>query len=39
MDVNHLKIFELFFDYWNVKNTNIFEEVTSKLEAIWYFNC
>ena len=43
MAENHLIIFELFFDYWNVKNTAIYEddhfflkeiETTSKLEAI-----
>ena len=43
MVVNHLNIFDLFFDYWNVKNTDIDEEqdaffkeiiIISKLETI-----
>ena len=47
MVVNHLNIFDLFFDYWNVKNTDIDEEqdsffkeiiIISKLETIWRNN-
>ena len=47
MVVNHLNIFDLFFDYWNVKNTDIYEEqdtffkeiiVVSELETIWRNN-
>ena len=47
MVVNHLNIFDLFFDYWNVKNTDIYEEqdaffkeiiIISKSETIWRNN-
>ena len=47
MVVNHLNIFDLFFDYWNVKNTDIYEEqdtffkeiiVINELETIWRNN-
>ena len=47
MVVNHLNMFDSFFDYWNVKNTDIYEEqealfkeviIISKLETIWRNN-
>ena len=42
MVVNHLNIFDLFFDYWNVdeEQDSFFKEIIiiSKLETIWRNN-
>ena len=46
--ISHLFIFESFFDYWNIKNSNMYNnhdaffkeiECYSNLYAEWRFNC